>query len=461
MLLRAVYSLRNTPPPVSKSSPNPIIPDINRPFVIIEQDRTEASGNPLPPFRVFNQTGTVATGRVVGPLPDGTVGPISGVSITAHGGRRILGTTTTDRNGDFAVLGVKYDPTNKFTTSLWAGPSSTQPYLPVGLNNLVLTNPAFVAPSIPVGTISLPAAAFGTGQVVDPFEQPITNLTVFFNSWYNGALIGGGRVSSDGSYITKIAPNTRYEFFTRFWNNGWERKLFNKSASFTVGQKVQLDPVQMGKAAIVEIRTVAPAADSAGYATPITGTYVELLNASTGLVYDWRRTDSSGEAQLRGPMGVSLRLRYSFWWWTYTIGGVEYELVDSEFFLPQLSEPFTLTSNLTDFGDVFIVSTMRTEMEALRSYLFALPPSAFVNASGQRQLLGLANTGARVATPAGARVITAQAKRLIEAGIDIYDELLSLCPTLITDPTARDGTINRVNAVLNDLALLYASQEDV
>lgn len=461
MLFRPVYSLRNAPPPVSRSSPNPIIPDINRPFVIIEQDRTQESGNPLPPFQVFNKLGTVATGRVVGPLPGGGVGPIAGVSIQAHGGRRLLGHTRTDRNGDFAVLGVKYDQANKFTTSIWAGPGDSQPYLPVGLNNLQLTADLATSQTQNVGTVSLPAAAFGSGTVVDPFSEPITNLTVFYHTWYGGALIGSGRISSDGTYYTKLAPATRFEFLTRFWNNRWERKIFGKSYNFTVGQQIPLETVQMGKAAIAEIRTVAPVTDSVGYAAPIAGTFVQLINASTGQVYDWRRTDSSGEAQLRGPMGVSLKLRYSFWYYTYIIQGVGYDPVFSEFFKPQESVPFTLTQDLTDFGDVFMVTPMRTEMMELLRYLSTLPSSAFAFPSAQSILRGLATSGSRVATPAGANVLTSEAKAVIEAGIDLYNDLLTKCNDLISDPTARAEAISRVNAVLNDLALLYNSQEDV
>ncbi len=456
MLFRAVYSLRNTPPPVTRSSPNPIIPDFNRPFVIIDKDRTVEKGNPLPSFQVFSKTGTVATGRVIGPLPGGGTGPIAGVSVTAHGGRRVLGSTVTDRKGEFAVLGVKYDQTNKFTTSFAVNPSYMQPYLSTGLHNQQLTANIDAGETQAVGTLSLPAAAFGTGTVVDPFSDPVTNLTVFFESSQ-----GGGRISSTGTYFTKLAPSNGFHFFTRYWNNRWESKRFHKNFNFTVGQQIQLEPVQMGKASIVEIRTVAPASDSIGSAAPISGTHVELVNASTGQVYDWARTDSSGEAQLRGPMGVSLKLRYSFWIFTYTVGGVGYGPQASEIFLPQESVPFTLTSEKQDFGDVFMVSPMRTEMLGLIHFLHAAPDSAFAFPTARRQLLVLANNGGRVALPAGANVDTAKAKAVIEIGVDIYNEFLNQCNTLISDPAARAGAISRANAVLNDLALLYASQEDV
>jgi hypothetical protein len=108
-----------------------------------------------------------------------------------------------------------------------------------------------------------------------------------------------------------------------------------------------------------------------------------------------------------------------------------------------------------------MVSPMRTEMLGLIHFLHAAPDSAFAFPTARRQLLVLANNGGRVALPAGANVDTAKAKAVIEIGVDIYNEFLNQCNTLISDPAARAGAISRANAVLNDLALLYASQEDV
>ena len=157
---------------------------------------------------------------------------------------------------------------------------------------------------------------------------------------------------------------------------------------------------------------------------------------------------------------VPLRLRFSFWHWSYSIGGVGFDQVTSDFFMPQLSQPFTLTAEKTDFGDIYITSPLRSEMDEFQRFIHSQHHSAFAYGGAQRAIYDLAWSGGRVATPAGQKVNTEVAKALILAGIDIYTEVESMCNTLITDTAVRNEGLSLVHAVLNDLALLFDSLED-
>ncbi len=464
MLFRPVYTLRNYPPPVSSSQPNPIIPDLMRVHQTIEGDRTEAAGAALDPIKVFTEVGTIARGRVEGPLPGGGTGPISGVRVKAYGGRRPLGWAMTNARGEFNVLAVKHTPEHEFTTNILLWPRYTDPYLPAFLRGLELTANTAAGEQDDVGLVSLDGAAYGEGKVVDAFGDAITDRTVFYIARRQDKgprwRLGGWRVKPNGQFTTKIAPKMWFRFLTRFWNNTWENKYFTEEYQYNLGDTVQLGDVELGKAALVEVRAVTSVADAGGSAAPIAQVYVEVIDDATGRVYDWRRTDGSGEVQLRAPHNVPVRLRYSFWHWTYTVAGVGFNPVASDVFSPQLSDVFTLTADKTDFGDVFITSPLRLEMDAFLRFLHESPASAFSSAAARRALYSLASTAGRIPTPAGSKLDTKIAKRLVNAGFEMFTDVSDSIPTSITDPTVRAEAVSLANAVLNDLALLLDSLED-
>ena len=126
-LLRPVYTLRNYPPRVSPSNPNPIIPDHFRAHTTIESERTRESGGPLQPIEVFTQLGTIASGRVTGPRPDGTTGPLAGIRVTTHGGRRYLGDSVTNANGEFHASGSSTTRSTVSPPPSWSAPAVRSP----------------------------------------------------------------------------------------------------------------------------------------------------------------------------------------------------------------------------------------------------------------------------------------------------------------------------------------------
>jgi hypothetical protein len=464
MLFRPVYTLRNYPPPVSSQSPNPIIPDLMRVYETIEGDRTVEASMPLEPIKVFTEVGTIAHGKVEGPLPDGGVGPLPGVRVRAYGGRRPLGWTMTDGKGEFSVLAVQYTPEHEFKTSLLMWPDRSKPYLPGYLKNLELTADIGAGEKDDVGTVTLDGAAFGHGRVVDAFGSAITDRTVFYIArrwdeaphWY----LGGWRVRPDGTFVTKVAPRTWFRFLTRFWNNSWENKYFQQEYEYTLGQSLDLGEVEIGKTALVECRAVTSIADADGSGAPVAQVWVEVIDATNSKVYDWGRTDGSGEIQLRAPYGTELRMRFSFWHWSHSFGGVGFDKVTSEFFKPQLSEEFTLTAEKTDFGDVFVTSPLRHEIREFLSYIYSASNGAFATSWSKRTIFELAWAAGRVATPAGQKLETATAKSLIQTGTEMFVEVESLCSTLINDATVREEALDYSHAVLNDFALLFESLED-
>lgn len=464
MLFRPVYTLRNYPPPVSSQNPNPIIPELARVYQMIEGDQTEESGGPLKPVKVFTEVGTIAHGMVKGPLPGGGVGPLPGVRVRAYGGRRPLGWTMTNAKGQFDVLAVQYTPEHKFKTSLIISPDRTRPYLPGYVPNLALTADLGAGETDNVGTVILDGAAFGEGTVVDAFGSPITDRTVFYYTrrWDKSPhwRLGGWRVQPDGTFRTKIAPKTWFRFLTRFWNNRWESKHFAKEYDFSLGESLDLGQVELGKAALIECRAVTSIADAGDNAAPVAQTFVEVIDEATGKVYDWGRTDGSGEIQLRAPSNTELRLRFSFWQWQWSTGGVGFDKVTSDFFEPQLSEKFTLTSEKTDFGDVFIISPGRHEVVEFLTYVFYAPNSAFVTGWSKRTIYDAALAAGLVAEPAGQELDTETAKDLIQVGTEMFVEVEDLCNELIGDTVVRDRAIELCHDVLNDLALLITSLED-
>lgn len=464
MLFRPVYTLRNYPPPVSSASPNPIIPDLMRVHQTLEEDHTVESGGPLAPLKVFTEVGTIARGKIEVPLPGGGTGPLAGVRVKAYGGRRPLGWAMTNAQGEFNVLAVKHTPEHQFTTNLLYWPRYTDPYLPAFQRGLELTADVSAGERDDVGTITLDGAAYGEGTVVDAFDQPISDRTVFYiarrrdkGPWWR---LGGWRVDPEGRFQTKVAPKMWYRFLTRFWNNTWENKVFTETYDYNIGDSIDLGRVEMGKAALVELRAVTSVADAGGSAAPIAHVYVECIDDATGRVYDWRRTDGSGEVQLRAPYNVPVRLRYSFWHYTYVVAGVGFDPVESDVFAPQLSDAFTLTAEKTDFGDVFITSPLRHEMDAFLRFMHEAPEAAFTSNAARRALYALASTAGRIPTPAGAKLETKVAKRLVNAGFELFTEVSNQIPTTITDPEVRAEAESLANAVLNDLALLLDSLED-
>jgi len=464
MLFRPVYTLRNYPPPVSSQNPNPIIPELARVYQTIEGDRTIESGGPLAPVEVFTEVGTIARGYLKGPKPEGGVGPLPGVQVRAYGGHRPLGWTMTDVHGKFNVLAVKYTPEHKFKTSLIVDPGPTRPYLPGYLGDLALTANLAAGETDNVGTLILDGAAFGHGKVVDAFGSPITDRTVFYYTrrWDEAPhwCLGGWRVDPDGTFRTKVAPKTWFRFLTRFWNNRWEAKHFAEEYDYTLGESLDLGEVEMGKAALVECRAVTSIADGTDSAAPVAQTYVEVFDDTTGKVYDWGRTDGSGEIQLRAPFNTPLRLRFSFWQWSWATMGVGFDKVTSDFFEPQTSEPFTLTAEKTDFGDVFIISPGRHEVIDLLTYIFYAPNSAFVTPWSKRTIYEAALAAGLLAEPAGEKLDTDVAKGLIRVGTELFVDVEGLCNDLINDPAVRDAAVDHCHEVLNDLALLLTSLED-
>lgn len=466
-LLRPVYTLRNYPPSVSPSNPNPIIPDRFRAHTSIESERTRASGGPLDPIEVFTRLGTIATGRVTGPLPGGGTGPLAGIRVTSHGGRRYLGDATTNADGKFHVVGVEHDAEYGFKTSFVVRPRHEQPYLADVLRNQTLETPASTGTN-PVGDIEISAAAYGSGRVVDAFGEPIDDRTVHFRArrldrhprWHTG----WGRISSStGEFLTKVATRTQLMFYTRFWNQGWLRKWFKDERTFDLGDSVDLGDFQLGEAPIVEFRAITSVASAGGHASPVARAYVELIRISDGKVMDWGRTDASGDLQLRGPENEPLKLRYSFFVWSYWILGVPFDPVFSEEFEPQETDPFTLTGQgqVTNFGDFYILSPLTAlSIETLEAFQNA-PPGAFKYNFLKDALVAAAASGGRTLTLATGMTDTAQAKGVLEDSLHYYARLLGVVQDddYVIDPSVRAELEATVIETINDISLLIDSLE--
>jgi hypothetical protein len=466
-LLPPVYRLRNYPPGVSASNPNPIIPDRFRAHTSIESDRTRASGGPLDPIEVFTQLGTIATGRITGPLPGGGTGPLAGMRVTTHGGRRHLGSATTNANGEFHVLGVKHDAEYGFKTSFIVRPRHEQPYLPDVLRNQTLTTSAGSGTN-PVGDIEISAAAYGSGVVVDPFGEPIDDRTVSFRArrkdrhprWH----IGRGRIdSSTGEFLTKVATRTTLEFWTRFWNQGWYRKWFADERTFEVGEAVDLEDFQLGQAPIVEFRAMTSVASAGGNASPVPGAYVELIRISDGKVMDYGWTDAGGDLQLRGPENESLKLRYSFFVYSYWILGVPFDPVFSEEFEPQETDPFTLSGQgqVTNLGDFYILSPLTAQSLETLEVFQNIDASVYRFTSYKESFVNFAAAGGRTFTLATGMTDTAEAKAVLEDSQFYYGRLLLFVenPNIVVDAAARAELSSTVSATLNDISLLIDSLE--
>ncbi len=464
-LLRPVYTLRNYPPRVSPSNPNPIIPDHFRAHTTIESERTRESGGPLPPIEVFTQLGTIASGRVTGPRPDGTTGPLAGIRVTTHGGRRYLGDSVTNADGEFHALGIKHDSEYEFTTSFVVRPRRSQPYLADVLRNQELGTPAGSGTN-PVGDIEISAAAYGRGRVVDAFGEAIDDRTVAFRArrmdrtprWH----IGWGRANASGEFFTKLAAQTRLIFWTRFWNQGWFRKRFDEEQTFGLGEDVALGDFQLGQAPIVEFRALTSAESAGGYASPMANAFVQLVRISDGKVMDWGRTDSSGDLQLRGPANDPLKLRFSFFVNSYWILGVPFDPVFSQAFEPQETEPFTLTGPMTDLGDYYILSPLKSQSLEVLKVLSEVDPSVFsLGSYVQGALIVAAQSAGRLAALAEPEIDTAVAKNLLGESAALYGRVYHYLntPGHVTDPNAQAEMSSAVAATLNDINLLIDSLE--
>ncbi len=464
-LLRPVYTLRNYPPRVSPSNPNPIIPDHFRALTTIESERTRESGGPLEPIEVFTQLGTIASGRVTGLRPDGTTGPLAGIRVTTHGGRRYLGDSVTNANGEFHALGVKYDPEFEFTTSFVVRPRRSQPYLPDVLRNQELSTAAGSGAN-PVGDIEISAAAYGSGRVVDAFGEAIDDRTVSFRArrmdrnprWH----IGWGRANASGEFFTKLATQTRLIFWTRFWNQGWFRKRFTDERTFSLGEQVDLGDLQLGKAPIVEFRALTSIESAGGHASPMANAFVQLVRVSDDKVMDWGRTDSGGDLQLRGPANDPLKLRFSFFVNSYWILGVPFDPVFSQAFEPQETETFTLNGPMTDLGDYYILSPLKSQSLELSKVLSEVDPAVFtLGAYVQGALVVAAQAGGHLAVLAEPELDTSVAKNLLEESAALYGRIFNYLntPGHVNDPSAQAEMSSAVAATLNAINLLIDSLE--
>jgi len=462
MLLRPVYQMRNYPPPISSMNPDPVIPDLNRNFRPILRDRTLDENFPLRPFKVFTETGTVASGKVVGLQSNGMIGPIPGIQVHTYGGRRKLGTAWTDGNGEYSILAVRNTPEFGFKTSLLYWPSRYAPFLPGYQSNLELTNNAITGNYL--GEIELNSAAFGKGIVTDPFGSPIKDRQVFYYTRRkdNGPSfrLGGGRLDDEGGFNTKIAPKTWFCFRTKFWDGRWENKHYTDDFSYSQSDMINLGDVMLGKTALIELRAISCRKDATESASPISSIYVDVVDAETDKVFDWRRTDSTGHVQLHAPYNRSLKLRFQFFTYSYQMGGVGFDKQTSKLFRPQESEAFTLTADKTDFGDIYITSKLFDVMEHLIKFMDSSRVDIFSSPEIKKNLSVITWLAAITTSNVSKELDTPTAKLLLENGIDLMNLALGIIEYGVINKDAKDDAERIINHAVYHFGLLYDSLED-
>lgn len=463
ILLRPVYSLRGVPPPVSSEHPTPILPDLVRTGLSIEEDRTLDSGRPLEPFRLLTEGGIVAHARVVGPRPDGTVGPLPGIEVTAFGGGRPLGTATSDSRGDVHLLALRATSERPLETTLVVEPAPAVPCLPAWKPGLRLSGTPSAPGRAEAGLIELAPAAFGHGVVRDPLGRPLSDGTVSYRcARADGPpsfVLAEGTVAPNGTFWTKLAPRTELRFWTRYRDQGWQTVTLERELRFVPGQTIDLGDVTLGEAGIVSLRCVTSAADAGGSAAPMPGLTVSIEDAVSGRVYDEGRTDGSGEVQLRAPLGRQLRLRFSYWEWAWSAVGSGFDSRRSDLFEPQFTQTFTLSAAETDFGDVRVVSPLRRSVLLYLGYVYGLPRGAFLSQAVQVALYRLGTAVGRLPAPLGVVLDPNHARTLIETAMGVMNHSTRLIRFGLRDPAAKAEAIRRANAVLDDLALLHRSWE--
>lgn len=463
MLFRPIYHLRNFPPPLNKADSEVVIPGRHRVYQQAEEDRTVLAGNPLEPIYVSTTSGSVVTGQVVGELEDGTIGPLPGIAVRTFGARRRLSLTRTDSNGNFIALAANSDAPEAWKTTLVAYPSNTfDPHLPETRRGLEISG----TPANPtdVDEIELDPAAFAQARVVDQSGFPILDETV--TCWSRRLdkgprwLIGRDRSDADGNIWVKVAPKTWFRIFTRFWNGEHENLYLKENFDFESGQTVDLGDIEIATSAVVQLRLVTSVADAGGEAGAMSDVLIELRDADTNELYDWRRTDGSGEAQLRGPIGANVRLSATFLTYAFYFGGIGFEEQISAVFKPQESEPFTLAPGINDTGNFYIVSPALDSLQELYMFIQGLPDDAFSGNFARRRLLANVAAAGQVALALSSEIQPGEAKDLIATSADLLTLTQTNLPAAIADLEELEAALNLTHVALNDLALMLDSLDE-
>jgi hypothetical protein len=275
-------------------------------------------------------------------------------------------------------------------------------------------------------------------------------------------LVGRGRADQNGNFATKISPNSRISFFTRFWDQRWYRKRFNQEQTFGLGEDIDLGDFELGEASIVEFRAVTSTESQGGHASPVANAYVELVRVSDGKVLDHCRTASDGKAQLRGPDATPVKLRFHFFHYSYWILGVGFESVYSDVFSPQETEAFTLDAPNTNIGNYYITSPLKAEALAFVRLINETDPSDYGSSADRDALLLGATTAGRLAAMIEPEVDTATAQSLLEDSAALYSRIdgYFMQPGAITNPTVLAALNDALTSVINDISLLQESIEN-